>query len=340
MNIDDFRRAKAREQVVLTHWVKTSGDSELYHFGTKGHSGRYEWGSGDRPYQRLEKAHGGVFKRKKKDSGPSITEINKRATAMIKGKTVEEYEKGRDQESYDYFKKKRQEKNADERPMTKILQESNERIKELAREEKKAEKAKKSSDDSSKDEAVNEFNEILDQHKKTEKKEESKPKETRVYIDEPGRDERDMRTDRSSGEMSTKELAAYNARRKQVEQYEKYRRQDNPTGTDVAKELVKGAKSAHEGISALVNEKYDKQRKAAKEARVREELSQMSDDELKKRVQRLQWEKQYKDLSPEAIIEGEAETRKILSIIGTSLKVADMALPAIDAIASSVKKRR
>lgn len=27
---------------------------ELYHYGTKEHSGRYRWGSGERPYQRLE----------------------------------------------------------------------------------------------------------------------------------------------------------------------------------------------------------------------------------------------------------------------------------------------
>ncbi len=36
-------------------------DNELYHFGTKGHSGRYPWGSGGRPYQRLEKPKGGGF---------------------------------------------------------------------------------------------------------------------------------------------------------------------------------------------------------------------------------------------------------------------------------------
>ena len=28
---------------------------EIYHFGTKEHSGRYPWGSGERPRQRLEK---------------------------------------------------------------------------------------------------------------------------------------------------------------------------------------------------------------------------------------------------------------------------------------------
>lgn len=40
---------------------------ELYHFGTKTNSGRYPWGSGGRPYQRLEKPKRkiGLFKSKK-----------------------------------------------------------------------------------------------------------------------------------------------------------------------------------------------------------------------------------------------------------------------------------
>lgn len=29
---------------------------EIYHFGTKRHSGRYPWGSGDRPYQSEEES--------------------------------------------------------------------------------------------------------------------------------------------------------------------------------------------------------------------------------------------------------------------------------------------
>lgn len=30
--------------------------NDLFHYGTKGRSGRYKWGTGDRPYQRLETA--------------------------------------------------------------------------------------------------------------------------------------------------------------------------------------------------------------------------------------------------------------------------------------------
>lgn len=31
-------------------------NNELYHYGTQGRSGRYKWGTGNRPYQRLETA--------------------------------------------------------------------------------------------------------------------------------------------------------------------------------------------------------------------------------------------------------------------------------------------
>lgn len=40
--------------------------SSIEHFGKKGKSGRYPWGSGERPYQRLEKRRG-LFRRKKKE---------------------------------------------------------------------------------------------------------------------------------------------------------------------------------------------------------------------------------------------------------------------------------
>lgn len=37
-------------------WTWQSGSDYLVHYGTPMHSGRYPWGSGDRPHQRLEKA--------------------------------------------------------------------------------------------------------------------------------------------------------------------------------------------------------------------------------------------------------------------------------------------
>lgn len=356
----------------MATYIKVQRADELYHYGTKERSGRYAWGSGDRPYQRLEGKNGGVFRRKRKDT-ESIREINKKATAKIKGKTDEEYEKERTQEAYDYFKKKRQEKNDEERPMSKIVRDSAAKAKKIPPTKhdvpkKEPEKEEKEAEKEGFDNAAKSVRETLNANKKSAnddyeeyknnkksgftkqldedliQRDKSKQAETKSKEDDSSsdseRDERDLRTDRDSSQMSTKELIQYNTRRKQAEQYEKYRRQDNPTGIDLASDLIKGAKSVHEGVDSMLKEKYDRQRKAEKKARVDAELAQMSDEELRKRVQRLQWEKQYRDLSPEVIIEGEAQIRKIMSIIGTSLKVADMAMPALGAVSGSLRKRR
>ena len=44
--------------------------AELYHYGTKEHSGRYPFGSGERPYQRLQSSRGlnRIYKISKKES--------------------------------------------------------------------------------------------------------------------------------------------------------------------------------------------------------------------------------------------------------------------------------
>lgn len=48
--------------------------NELYHFGTREHSGRYPWGSGSRPFQRLEGA-GQKIKAKIKVAAPKVKKV-------------------------------------------------------------------------------------------------------------------------------------------------------------------------------------------------------------------------------------------------------------------------
>lgn len=48
------------------------GGNEIYHFGTKEHSGRYPWGSGDRPKQRLEKAKNKHLTKERKDANSVV----------------------------------------------------------------------------------------------------------------------------------------------------------------------------------------------------------------------------------------------------------------------------
>ena len=43
-------------------WRRELYHSELYHYGTKHHSGRYPYGSGERPYQDREAARAEQYK--------------------------------------------------------------------------------------------------------------------------------------------------------------------------------------------------------------------------------------------------------------------------------------
>ena len=47
----------------MSNWMLVPAQNDILHFGVKGKSGRYPWGSGDRPYQRLERRAGRVEKR-------------------------------------------------------------------------------------------------------------------------------------------------------------------------------------------------------------------------------------------------------------------------------------
>lgn len=66
-------------------------NGELYHYGMPGRSGRYEWGTGERPYQRLEKPKK-TFKQKRKEK----KEAKARAeAAKIRAKRKAEIEESR-----------------------------------------------------------------------------------------------------------------------------------------------------------------------------------------------------------------------------------------------------
>lgn len=66
--------------------------SDILHYGVKGKSGRYPWGSGGRPYQRLEKPRGGIigFLRSRKEKKAEQT-----AEALEKEKESRKAEKER-----------------------------------------------------------------------------------------------------------------------------------------------------------------------------------------------------------------------------------------------------
>lgn len=74
----------------MEQWRRDLYHSELYHYGKPRRSGRYRWGSGDRPYQSLG-GRGGLFKRKKQNKAAEEQkppEKNSRTKAKEAAKTV------------------------------------------------------------------------------------------------------------------------------------------------------------------------------------------------------------------------------------------------------------
>lgn len=64
----------------------------LMHYGIKERSGRYDWGSGERPYQRLEKRKGFFARRKEEKQRKVILEQKKKELAEAQ-KAAEEKER-------------------------------------------------------------------------------------------------------------------------------------------------------------------------------------------------------------------------------------------------------
>ena len=64
--------------------VSEEDESDMYHYGTPRHSGRYPWGSGDNPYQRNESFLGQVesLKKAKDANGKKLFTEKQIAAAM------------------------------------------------------------------------------------------------------------------------------------------------------------------------------------------------------------------------------------------------------------------
>lgn len=74
------------------YYVDSPHSDYLAHYGVKERSGRYDWGSGDRPYQRLEKRKGFFARRKEEKQRKVILEKKKKELAEAQ-KAAEERER-------------------------------------------------------------------------------------------------------------------------------------------------------------------------------------------------------------------------------------------------------
>lgn len=130
--------------------------------------------------------------------------------------------------------------------------------------------------------------------------------------------------------LSTEELKAYNDRRAAVDQYKKYQKDDydqsveeRTKGLRTAKSIVDNANNINKAIDRSVREYQEENRRARKAAM---DLSKMSDDDLRKAINRMNLERQYRDLTPVEITRGERVASNILRTTGTVLTTSSSAL--------------
>lgn len=141
---------------------------------------------------------------------------------------------------------------------------------------------------------------------------------------------RNIKNTTDASKLSTEELKAYNDRRAAVDQYKKYQKDDydksveeRTKGLRTAKSIVDNANNINKAIDKSVREYQEENRRARKAAM---DLSKMSDDDLRKAINRMNLERQYRDLTPVEISRGERVASNILRTTGTVLTTSSSAL--------------
>lgn len=75
-------------------YIAPQKPDEIYHYGIKGRSGRYPWGSGDRPYQRLEKRVGKLERKvertKKREVSKNAKKLRSESYKRAQARMIEE----------------------------------------------------------------------------------------------------------------------------------------------------------------------------------------------------------------------------------------------------------
>lgn len=136
--------------------------------------------------------------------------------------------------------------------------------------------------------------------------------------------------------MSDEELDTFNKRKAKENLYVKNVRdsQDKRNSKlDAANEIGRTVNSTVQNVRRSVNEAYAEQHKMEKQ---QIDLSELSDEELRRIVNRMQMEQNYRNLSPAVISKGEKQTKDALSVIGD---ITDIASAGIN-IAVNIKKLR
>lgn len=123
---------------------------------------------------------------------------------------------------------------------------------------------------------------------------------------------------KSASEMTTQELKDYNTRKGLEKQYNKYQN----SNLEKTRQMLELANNSVNSANRTAEEYFRDEHKRKKQ---QIDLSHLSDDELRKIVNRLNLEKQYRDLTPDEITKGEVAVKTALGVLGTVTTTALLA---------------
>lgn len=147
-----------------------------------------------------------------------------------------------------------------------------------------------------------------------------------------------LNNDRRASDMTTQELKDYNDRRQAEDTYKQYQSKDaeeQNKGLKTAADVANKAKDAAANVKRSGEDYFRSQHQKEKNSI---DLSNMSDDELRKIVNRMNLERQYRDMSPVEVSSGEKAFNNAMSIIGPVLAATATGLGIAVSIKSLMNK--
>jgi len=139
----------------------------------------------------------------------------------------------------------------------------------------------------------------------------------------PGKNPRDPAT------MTTQELQDYNKRVAAEDLYKKNTTKPNRS-VETTNQVANAARQASNALSTAADNAY---KDAVNREKSKIDLSSMSDEELRQRVNRMNMERQYKDLTPVEIKTGEEKFKKVMDILGPIVATAASAATIVATVA-------
>lgn len=143
---------------------------------------------------------------------------------------------------------------------------------------------------------------------------ERKAKRTGKYVNATPQDRKSSSGYKKASDMTDEELKTFNARKGMEKQYNKYTKADDTKKWENVKQVANLVDNTINQTSRAIDDAYREEHRRKKNEI---DLSHLSDDELRKIVNRMNMEQQYRNLLPDDISQGEVVTKKAMAILGT-----------------------